>query len=70
MNSNKHSSSGIGILAVVQIVFIILKVLDINPIASWSWGLVLIPLWIDLVITMIILIVLGLIVIYNTNKKY
>lgn len=67
---NKRSSGGISVLAVVQIVFIILKVLGIAPVATWSWGLVLIPLWIDLVITMIILIALGLIVIYNTNKKY
>lgn len=68
-NKQSASSSGIGILGVIQIVFIILKVLGITPVASWSWGLVLIPLWIDLVITMIILIALGLIVIY-TNKKY
>jgi len=68
--NNKHSSSGIGILAVVQIVFIILKVLGIAPVASWSWGLVLIPLWIDLGIIAIALIILGFVVLYNTNKKY
>ena len=55
---NKHSSSGIGILAVVQIVFIILKLLGIAPVANWAWSVVLIPLWIDLALTAIILIIL------------
>ena len=66
----KNSSSGIGILTVVQIVFIILKVLGIAPVATWTWTVVLIPLWIDLGIAGIILIGLGIIVLHNTNKKY
>lgn len=66
----KNSSSGIGILAVVQVVFIILKVLGIAPVANWAWSVVLIPLWIDLGIAAIALIILGIVVLYNTNKKY
>jgi hypothetical protein len=68
--NNKQSSSGIGILMVIQIVFIVLKLLDIAPVATWAWSVVLIPLWIDLGIAAIILIGLGIIVLYNTNKKY
>lgn len=54
----KHSSSGIGILGVIQVVFIILKLLGIAPVATWAWSVVLIPLWIDLGVTAIVLIVL------------
>lgn len=70
MNSSKHSSGGIGILTVIQVVFIILKLLGIAPVATWAWTVVLIPLWINLGIAAIALIILGFIVLYNTNKKY
>jgi membrane protein YdbS with pleckstrin-like domain len=55
---NKHSSGGIGISTVIQVVLIILKLLGIAPVASWAWSVVLIPLWIDLGITAIALIIL------------
>jgi hypothetical protein len=69
-NKQSASSGGIGILTVVQVVFIILKLLGIAPVASWAWSVVLIPLWIDLGIAAIILIALGILVICNINKKY
>ena len=67
---NKHSASsgGIGILAVIQIVFIILKLLGIAPVASWSWGLVLLPLWIDLGLVVLILIISAIFI--GIIKKY
>lgn len=67
---SKHSSSGIGILGVIQVVLIVLKLLGIAPVAAWAWSVVLIPLWIDLGIVAIILVGLGIIVLHNTNKKY
>ena len=67
---SKHSSGGIGILTVIQVVFIILKLLGIAPVANWGWSVVLIPLWINLGIAAIALIILGFVVLYNTNKKY
>ena len=45
MKKNNGSSGGIGISTVVQIVFIILKLIGT---IDWPWGVVLIPLWIDL----------------------
>ena len=66
----KNSGGGIGILMVIQIVFIILKLLGVAPIASWAWSVVLIPLWIELGLVAIFLIVLGILVICNINKKY
>ena len=44
----------IGFLGLLQIVFIVLKVL--NKI-SWSWWIVFIPLWIELSIILIVLII-------------
>ena len=41
----EKSSSGMGVLGVLQIIFIVLKLLKL---ISWSWSVVLIPLWISL----------------------
>lgn len=53
----KNSNSGIGVLGVLQIVFIVLKLLNL---ISWNWLVVLIPLWISLaffVLAMIFLLI-------------
>lgn len=42
---NGNSSSGIGILGVLLIIFIVLKLFNI---INWSWLIVLIPLWISI----------------------
>lgn len=52
---NSSSSSGTGILGVVQIVFITLKLIGV---IDWSWPIVLVPLWISLGILAIWLIIL------------
>jgi len=57
-NKQSASSSGIGILGIIQVVFIILKLLGVAPIATWAWSVVLIPLWISLGLWAIFLIIL------------
>ena len=42
---SKSSGSGVGILGVLQIIFIVLKLVGV---IAWPWHIVLIPLWIDL----------------------
>ena len=42
---NNSSSKGMGIIGVLQIIFIVLKLIGV---IGWSWWLVLIPLWIDI----------------------
>ena len=42
---NSTKSGGIGCLSVIGIVFIILKLLAIEPVAHWSWICVLCPYW-------------------------
>lgn len=44
-DKNTSNAKGLGILDVVLIVFIILK---LTKVISWSWWIVLIPLWIQL----------------------
>lgn len=69
-NSNNNRSSaaggGLNILGVVEIVFIILKLLGI---INWSWWIVLIPLWIDLGITLLIILVIIIVAIIKANKR-
>ena len=45
MNKSSAKSGGVSVLGVIQIVFIILKLVGV---ISWSWWVVLIPLWITI----------------------
>ena len=38
--------SGLGCLTVVGIIFVVLKLLAVPPVAAWSWWWVLAPFWI------------------------
>ena len=63
---NSSSSSGLDILGVLQIVFLVLK---LTGLITWSWTVVLIPLWISLVILVIFLIYVFVAVLrYKWNK--
>ncbi len=64
MSSNKSSSSGIGICGVLTIVFVVLKLVGV---INWSWLWVLCPLWIDILLTVIVLVIIA--IIDNKNKK-
>lgn len=59
MSSNRNSSSsGIGICGVLTIVFVVLKLVGV---INWSWLWVLCPLWIDILLTVIVLVVIAII---------
>lgn len=51
MNNSSAKSGGVSVLGVIQIVFIILKLVGV---ISWSWWAVLIPLWITIGLVLII----------------
>ena len=55
-----NKAGGISFLGLLQVAFIVLKLCNV---ITWSWGIVLIPLWISLSITglWLILMLLGLI---------
>ena len=51
---NKTTSGGIGFVGLLQITFIVLKLVGV---ISWSWVWVLSPLWISFLITIIVCII-------------
>ena len=65
MSSNSSSSSGIGFVSLLTIVFITLK---LTKNIDWSWWWILSPLWIGFVV-MIIVLLLGVIlaILFNSN---
>lgn len=48
--SKNESNGGVSLFGVVQIVFIILKLVGV---ITWSWWLVLIPLWVSIALILI-----------------
>lgn len=64
MKSNT-SSGGIGFLGLLQIVFIVLKLIDK---IDWSWWWVLAPLWIPFVVVFAIAIIC-MITLYASGRK-
>ena len=48
--SKNESNGGVSLLGVVQIVFIVLKLVGV---ITWSWWLVLIPLWVSIALILI-----------------
>lgn len=67
MSSNRNSSSsGIGICGVLTIVFVVLKLVGV---INWSWLWVLCSLWIDILLTVIVLVVLAVLGDRKINKN-
>ena len=66
--SRSAKSTGLGCLGVVGIVFIVLKLLEIQPVASWSWLWVLCPFWIGFALDLV-LVLLGLILIWLSHRR-
>ena len=50
-----NSSSEIGILGILQIVFLVLKITNL---IDWSWGIVLSPMIINISLSVLILLIL------------
>ena len=63
-SNNSSSGGGMGILGVLQIVFIVLKCLNI---IDWPWMKVFIPLWIYIVL---LVLVIALLIGYNAYLNY
>jgi len=67
--NNSSSQGGIGFVGLLQITFIVLKLIGI---IKWSWMLVLLPIWISLIVFLIV--VAGLVVLkcmdHKDNKRF
>lgn len=53
---SQSSTGGASIGTVIQIVFIVLKVLEIEPVNQWSWWWVMSPMWISICICCVVLV--------------
>lgn len=58
MKNNSSSYAGIGVVGVLEIIFIVLKLVGV---IDWSWWIVLIPLWIDLGMSFILVLIVFII---------
>ena len=58
-DSSSSSSGGIGFAGVLQIVFIVLKLMEI---IDWSWWWVLSPIWISASVILAVMLVIGMVV--------
>ena len=54
MPESKSSSSGSGVLTILLGIFVTLKLLNVDPVAKWSWWWVMSPFWIPLCILLAI----------------
>lgn len=52
-------------LNVLALVFIVLKIVGVEPIASWSWWLVLSPIWIPIAIVLFFAVLWGIVVAFT-----
>ena len=63
MSDNKTtSSSGIGFLGLLAILFIALK---LTGVIAWSWLWVLAPIWITFIMVVFVLIIAGIVIALN-----
>lgn len=58
-SSSGGSSSSVGVLGMVFILFLALKLIGVEPVSSWSWWLVTAPLWIGWGTVLLIVIVVA-----------
>ena len=58
MSDNSSSSSGVGFWGLLQIVFIVLKILGK---ITWSWGWVLAPTWGGIILVVVLIIFLAIV---------
>ena len=64
-SNNNSSSSGIGFGGALTILFIGLK---LGKVIDWSWWWVLSPLWISIGLVIIVLLVIGIIALYDKHR--
>jgi small Trp-rich protein len=70
MSENKSASSGLGLGTVLFLIFLVLKLAEIGPVANWSWWWVTSPLWIPLAfIGLIFAVTIGIAILFGKFKR-
>lgn len=65
-NKNNTTSGGLGLASVLTVVFVVLKLVGV---IDWKWIWVLAPLWIDLILTVLVIVGMAIYLVYE-DKKY
>lgn len=65
MSGNTGSSSGIGILGLLGVLFVALKLMGV---ITWSWWAVTLPFWGGFALVVIALIIWFLSIVYDGNR--
>lgn len=60
-STTSTSTSGVGVIGLLGVVFVTLKLLGITEVATWSWWWVTLPFWGGIAFVSALLVVLGLI---------
>lgn len=60
MSTKIHYKPGFNWLSLLGVIFILCKIFSVAPIATWSWWLVLLPLYFGLAISVGLLVLAGL----------
>jgi hypothetical protein len=55
--NNSSSGSGISLLGLTFLVFLVMKLAGIGQVANWSWWWVTSPLWLPLIIITILFVI-------------
>ena len=58
LNETKAANTSFTLQTLVFLIFLILKLAEVDPIADWSWLWVTSPLWLPTVIAIVILLVM------------
>lgn len=62
-------SGGIGCLTVLGIIFVVLKLLSVPPVATWSWWMVLSPFIVQAVLLCVVFAFLGAVFLLAMKKR-
>lgn len=65
---NQLNSPGIGLLGFVFLVFLVLKLTNIAPVADWSWWWVTAPLWGPTLLALVIMIPVGIVMLVKAVR--
>lgn len=67
MATSKTTNVTVGgsFLNVLALVFIVLKIVGVEPIASWSWWWVLFPIWIPIAIVLFFAALWGIVIAFT-----
>jgi small Trp-rich protein len=61
-------SESLGLSTIVLVIFVTLKLLEVQPVADWSWWWVLSPIWISFALAFFVALILALIVNRSSKK--